>query len=154
MRTMLLSLRTDVYENVLAGKKIYEHRKVFPNEPILAYLYISSPKKAITGKMILKNKVSLGSWKEKYKYDLKTIHRIESYMENYCYAMEIAEFQETTEISLNELRNNLDKFIVPQMYYFIDDTPLLGYLESNLNNKEKHIINNFDNITSDMICLH
>ena len=41
MRTMLLSLREDVYKRVLSGEKIYEHRKVFPDEPVKAYIYIS-----------------------------------------------------------------------------------------------------------------
>ena len=35
MRTMLLSFKADVYKRVLSGEKIYEHRKVFPNEPIM-----------------------------------------------------------------------------------------------------------------------
>ena len=56
MRTMLLSFKADVYKRVLSGEKIYEHRKVFPNEPILAYLYVSSPVQVITGKMVLGNK--------------------------------------------------------------------------------------------------
>lgn len=29
---------------------------MFPNEPILAYLYVSSPAQVITGKMVLGNK--------------------------------------------------------------------------------------------------
>lgn len=41
MRTMLLSLREDVYKRVLSGEKIYEHRKVFPDEPVKAYIYMS-----------------------------------------------------------------------------------------------------------------
>ena len=35
---MLLSLIKDVYEKVLSGNKIYEHRKVFPDEPVKAYI--------------------------------------------------------------------------------------------------------------------
>ena len=41
MRTMLLSFKADVYKRVITGEKIYEHRKVFPDEPVLAYLYVS-----------------------------------------------------------------------------------------------------------------
>ena len=37
MRTMLLSFKADVYQKVITGEKIYEHRKVFPDEPIKAY---------------------------------------------------------------------------------------------------------------------
>lgn len=57
--------------------------------------------------------------------------------------MEIAEFQETTEIPLSELRSNLEKFIIPQMYYYIDDSPLLNYIEDHLLDKELHIVNDF-----------
>ena len=39
MRIMLMSLRDDVYRKVLSGEKIYEHRKVFPDEPVKAYIY-------------------------------------------------------------------------------------------------------------------
>ena len=41
MRTMLLSFKADVYKRVITEEKIYEHRKVFPDEPVLAYLYVS-----------------------------------------------------------------------------------------------------------------
>ena len=39
MRIMLMSLRDDVYRKVLSGEKIYEHRKVFPDEPVKTYIY-------------------------------------------------------------------------------------------------------------------
>lgn len=66
MRTMLLSFKADVYKRVITGEKIYEHRKVFPDEPVLAYLYVSAPVKAIVGMMRLENKTSIESWKIKY----------------------------------------------------------------------------------------
>lgn len=47
MRTMLLSFKANVYKKVITGEKIYEHRKVFPNESIKAYLYVSTPIKSI-----------------------------------------------------------------------------------------------------------
>ena len=80
MRTMLLSLRKDVYDKVLSGEKIYEHRKVFPDEPVKAYIYVSSPMKAICGIMYLSNKTSLLELKEKYKVDNECVARIESYL--------------------------------------------------------------------------
>lgn len=154
MKTILLSLKDEVYKNVVSGKKIYEHRRNFPNELILAYLYVSSPRKVITGKMILKNRIPLEIWLEKYKDDNYAVNRIKKYMKNYRYAIEISEFQETTEISLDTLRNELENFIVPQMYYFIDNTKLLEYLQKNLINKEMYIKNIYDDITSDSICIH
>lgn len=66
--------------------------------------------------------------------------------------MEISEFHETTEIPLSQLRRNLDKFIVPQMYYYLDNTPLLLYIEEHLKLKKIHIINHFDNVDKKYIC--
>ena len=78
MRTMLLSFKADVYKRVITGEKIYEHRKVFPDEPILAYLYVSAPVKAIVGIIKLENKISIESWKDKYFYDTDAIARIDA----------------------------------------------------------------------------
>ena len=34
MRKMLLSFKPEVYEKIKSGKKIFEHRRNFPDEPI------------------------------------------------------------------------------------------------------------------------
>lgn len=154
MRTMLLSFKADVYKRVVSGEKIYEHRKVFPDEPVLAYLYVSAPVKAIVGIMKLEHRTSIENWKTKYSYDPAAITRIEAYLEHHKFAMEIAEFQETNSISLDKLRNDLPRFVVPQMYYYIDDTELLDYLEKNLKPIGEKIVHDFSNITSDLICQH
>lgn len=152
MRTMLLSLRPDVYKKVLTGEKIYEHRKVFPDEPVKAYIYVSSPIKSICGIMYLSNKTSLLEWKEKYKENTETVKRIEDYLTEYKYAMEINKFEETNAIPLEQLRKDLPKFNVPQMYYFIEKSVLLKYLDENLMKKGIVVENFFDNISDDMIC--
>lgn len=152
MRKMLLSFKSDVYDRVLAGTKIYEHRKVFPDEPIEAYLYVSSPRQAITGKMILKNRQLLSDWLIKYQDDKEVCKRIKKYLEQHKYVVEIAEFQETTDIPLSKLRRDLEKFVVPQMYYYLDGTPLLTYIDKNLKEKNTHIVNSFDNIDKKYIC--
>ena len=38
MKTVLLSLKPEVFQNVLSGEKIYEHRKVFHDGPVTAYI--------------------------------------------------------------------------------------------------------------------
>ena len=35
MRKMLLSFKPSVYDKIYAGIKIFEHRRNFPNEPIM-----------------------------------------------------------------------------------------------------------------------
>ena len=152
MRTMLLSFKADVYNKVITGEKIYEHRKVFPDAPIKAYLYVSTPIKSIVGIMHLNNKTAIESWKEKYSYDEKALERIADYLKHHKYAMEITDFQNTNKIPLEQLRIDLPGFVVPQMYYFIDDTPLLDYLEQNLMPYGEKIIHDFSHITSEQIC--
>lgn len=152
MSTMLLSFKADVYEKVITGEKIYEHRKVFPNEAIKAYLYVSAPIKSIAGIMYLDNKTEIESWKEKYSFDRQAIIRVSNYLQHYKYAMEIQNFQNTNKISLAQLRKDLPQFVVPQMYYFIDKTPLLDYLEQNLLPSGENTIHDFAHITSEQIC--
>lgn len=154
MKTMLLSFKASVFEKLLNGEKIFEHRKVFPNEPILAYLYVSSPVKAITGKVLLGNKIDLEEWKVKYNYDSAAVKRIDEYLKHHKYVMEIQRFQPTNRISLEKLRQDLPGFVVPQMYYFIDNTPLLEYLEDNLKPDGEETVNDFSNIDSTMVCVH
>ena len=149
---MLLSFKADVFERVLSGEKIYEHRKVFPDEPIEAYLYVSAPVKAIKGIMHLNNRIAIESWKQKYSYDENALERIDEYLQHHKYAMEISDFQNTTEITLNRLREDVPGFVVPQMYYFIDGSNLLDYLKENLTAEGDMIIHDFDDVPSNQIC--
>lgn len=152
MRKMLLSMRKDVFDKVLSGEKIYEHRKVFPNEPVKAYVYVSSPIKSICGVMYLSNKTSLLDWKETYKDDPKCIQRIDKYLLHYNFAMEINRFENTNAISLKKLKEDLTRFVVPQMYYYIEDSELLNYLEKNLVSNGIVVTHTYENITSSLIC--
>ena len=154
MRTMLLSFKADVYKRVITGEKIYEHRKVFPDEPVVAYLYVCAPVKAITGIMKLNNKTSIEAWKDKYSYDDKALTRIDEYLVHHNYAMEITEFQETNRIPLEQLRDEMPGFVVPQMYYYIENSKLLEYLEKNLQPIGEKIVHDFSDVSSDLICKH
>lgn len=74
---MLLSFRPDVYEKIKSGLKIFEHRRNFPDEPIMAYMYVSSPVKAITGVVYLGKRHCLSDWihllYEEINYEQKNI---------------------------------------------------------------------------------
>ena len=112
MRKMLLSFKPEVYEKIKSGKKKFEHRRNFPDEPI----------KAIKGIVYLGKRHLLSDWREEFKNDKAAVVRIEKYQELYRYAMEINEFQETTEISLGALRRDVSGFVAPQMYiYFLKE---------------------------------
>ena len=154
MRKMLLSFKPEVYEKIKAGTKIFEHRRNFPDEPIMAYMYVSSPVKAITGIVYLGKRHLLSDWREEFKNDKDVAARIEKYQESYRYAMEIDEFQETTEISLDDLRRDLPGFYAPQMYVYLDDTDLLTYIEDRIKKKSINITHKFEIVEASTICEH
>ena len=154
MKTILLSLNPGVFQNVQSGKKIYEHRRVFPNEPVKAYIYISRPIQALSGIMYLGNKVYIEEWKEKYKEDADVQIRIEDYLKHHKVAMEKQRFQNTSLIELMDLKTDFPNFLIPQMYYYLDDHPLLQYLENNLVPIGEPITHTFENIKSEQICVY
>lgn len=130
VRTILLSLREDVYKKVLSGEKIYEHRKVFSDEHVKAYIYVSSPMKSICGIMYLSNIIRhLYLNGEK---NLKMIPNVSRELMNICQSINLLWKENTNAIPLSKLRDDLTKFIVHQMYYFIENSELLEYLEKNL----------------------
>lgn len=151
MREILLSFKPSVYEKIKAGEKIFEYRRMFPNEEILAYMYVSSPRKCITGIIILGKRIDLNVWYKSFE-SIEVKNRIYSYMQKSKYVMPIISFQETTEISLEELRN-IDEFVVPQMYIYLEKYPeLREFINSKLLKKELKFINSFESINEDMIC--
>lgn len=98
MRTMPLSFKPEVFDRIVNGEKIYEHRRVFPDEPIEAYIYISRLVQAIAGIVYLGNKVYIKEWKNKYSFDNDAVKRIDKYLEQHKVVMEIQKFQNTTQI--------------------------------------------------------
>lgn len=117
-------------------------------------MYISRPIQQISGILYLENRVTLEEWKHQYEYDPLAISRIEEYMTKYKVAMEIQQFQETTSIPLSRIKKDFPDFLVPQMYYYIDNHPILGYIENSIAPVGKPIIHSFDNISSNDICVH
>jgi len=154
MRTLLLSLKPEVFQTVLSGEKIYEHRRVFPDGPVKAYIYISRPVQALAGILYLGNKVNIIDWKEKYKDDMDAQVRIDEYLKHHKVAMEIQKFQNTTSIELSEIRKEFPEFLIPQMYYYLDGLTLLDYLEEQLKPIGDPITHSFENIKSNQICVH
>lgn len=154
MRTMLLSLKPEVFTNVQSGVKIYEHRRVFPDEPVKAYIYVSRPVQALSGVMYLGNKTDIEDWKEKYRDDAEAQERINEYLKHHKAVMEIQKFQNTSSIALADIRKDFPDFLIPQMYYYLDGHPLLQYLNDNMLPIGEPIMHTFENITSNQICVY
>ena len=154
MRKMLLSFKPEVYEKIKSGKKKFEHRRNFPDEPIMAYMYVSAPIKAIKGIVYLGKRHLLSDWKEEFKNDKEAVVRIEKYQELYRYAMEINEFQDTAEISLGDLRRDIPGFVAPQMYIYLDGTELLDYIENKIEKLDGYIAHDYSVIKSAEVCVY
>lgn len=154
MRTMLLSLKPEIFELIRSGKKIFEYRHQFYTEPIGAYLYISKPIQKIVGYIEFDKRIELKDWKDKYKDNIEVRKRIDDYISrNYKYAMPINKFKMTTEISLSDLKNNLEKFIIPESYYYLDNfIELKEYIEKNIDFTDEVIENNFQVVSDENIC--
>ena len=68
--------------------------------------------------------------------------------------MEIERFQETSQISLDDLRKNVPGFVAPQMYIHLDGTELLEYIESNLKMADVKVEHSFERIEACQVCVH
>jgi hypothetical protein len=66
--------------------------------------------------------------------------------------MPMYSFQATTKIPLEKLREDVPDFVVPRMYYYLDNLPLLSYIEENLQPTAEKATYNFDDLTDDDIC--
>lgn len=85
MRTMLLSFKPEWYNRIKEGSKIFEYRRTFPDEEILAYMYVSNPMKMIVGKIHLGRKIDINTWKEEYKEDAQVCERIDDFLTRHTY---------------------------------------------------------------------
>ena len=153
MRIMLLSFKPEWHKRIMTGEKIYEYRTNFPDEEILAYMYVSSPVKQIIGVVHLGQRISLLEWKEKYK-DNKTVNeRITEFMKKRKYVMPILSYQHTSGLSLEKIKSEFSEFVAPQMYCYLDNRKeLLDYIQIHLEHQGDLIINSFDDVDADDIC--
>lgn len=153
MRTMLLSFSPRWYEDLSSGRKIYEHRKRFYNDEVLAYIYLGIPHRQIVAKVILGKKINMSDWLALYEHDAQAIERIKDYMSRSNVAMPIKSFQAIEPIDVRKMEREITGFRVPISYMFIDDKPkVFDYIKSREVVLGDEINHKFENITSDMIC--
>ncbi len=110
MRKILLSFKPFWFEKIKTGEKIFEYRKRFCDESVIAYAYVSKPVMAVTGIVILGQRVSLDEWKKEYKDDENVLNRINNFSKTNNYAMPILEFIPTTSIKLKDIQKAFPKF--------------------------------------------
>lgn len=150
---MLLSFKPEWFEKIKNGSKIYEYRRSFASEEVMAYMYVSTPVKMVVGKIHLGKRININTWKEEHKDCPDVVERIDDFLTRHQYAMPIISFQMTEAIDLETLRKFNSKFVCPQMYYYLDNYPdLFEFINDNAKEIGKLQINDFDNITTEQIC--
>ena len=153
MRTMLLSFKLRWHNKIMDGSKIFEYRRIFQNEEIMAYMYVSAPLKMIVGRIHLGKRIDINTWKEQCKADKEVCERIDDFLTRHTYAMPVLSFQMTKEIELETLRKFNPNFVCPQMYYYLDNYPeLFDFIRENATDIGELHINSFVNIEKDEIC--
>lgn len=155
MREMLLSFKPEIFELIRSGKKIYEYRYQFSDQPVRAYMYVSLPVQQIVGYLELGRRISLEEWKEKYKDNGEVKERIDEYIaRNNKYVMPINSFHMTKPILLCNLKKDIKNFIIPQSYYYLDKFPeLLEYIRENAIETNEVMKNTFYDDNMDNICV-
>lgn len=153
MKKILLSFTPFWFDKIKSGEKIYEYRRRFCNEPVMAYGYVSRPVMAVTGILILDKRIALSDWYDRFKEIDGMADRINKYMETNSFAMPVLKFIPTTEIPLKQLQNNIDGFKAPQSYYNLaEGSELLSYIENNITILEGAFNNDFTTISFNKIC--
>lgn len=154
MRTILLSIEKEWFEYIKDGKKKFEYRKKFPKDNLVqVFFYVSRPVKGICGRAVFGEREELYSWLDKYKNrNQDVIARIKDFLTECRYAMPILEFQPTEILHLKEIQKEIKDFVVPRMYYFIDNSKMLKYLNENLTPNGELVVNNFGNIKDEDLC--
>lgn len=129
-RVIILSLQPEPYDKIVKGVKKYEFRRRFLSKPVYAFIYVSSPIKAIKGFIEFGQPI----WDEVEKIGeiaemdgSGTKDGIKEYMnglEQGC-AIPIISVRQIEGMPLSDLRTRY-KFTAPQSYINIESNPLLA----------------------------
>lgn len=130
VRTIILSLQPAPFGQMIAGIKRHEYRRRFAASPVRAFIYVSSPVKAIRayaefGKPIVDTPERLGRLAEREGEG--TIDGIVNYLAGLevGYALPLRTIREIEPLSLEELRADY-RFAPPQSYSHLSAYPALS----------------------------
>jgi len=75
----------------------------------------------------------LDNWREQYKKEPEVLERINAYFHRgNKVSMKIISYRDTSIMYRKEIEKEIGRFIVPQGFYYLDDTELLKELERKL----------------------
>jgi predicted transcriptional regulator len=123
-RTIILSLRPEPFQAIVAGVKKYEYRRKFVKEGCSAFVYVTSPIKAIRGYIEFGEPISahiqtIANISEQQKpgsreATLKYLQGLQT-----GFAVPILSYRTIQPLPLEELRTKY-QFTAPQSYIYLD----------------------------------
>lgn len=151
MKEILLSFRPEYFKPLLCGVKKYEYRKRFCDEETKAYLYLSGKVRKVVGILELGRPIRLDLTRDNYVAHQETLKRVDKYIANRNInavpVKSLSLFERP--LSLEEIRMSIPKFMPPQMYFILDNHPMLKALLEKRTVKEKLYFNSHDTIYYD-----
>lgn len=155
MKTIFLSFDTKWYAPLYDGRKKYEHRKRFCDEPVRAFIYLGKPIQAIVAEVGLGERESICDWEEKYSDDEMVIRRIRDFKTRNNYGMKILWFKEIVPIELGDIQEVFPDFGVPRSYIFLNKKEqLLKWLDSTKRYTVHSYVNKDEDFTKDILCTY
>lgn len=147
-------MKPEWFNMVVSGEKLYEYRKHFPEGKVRAYIYVSSPIKAIEGIFEFGERINLSDLRRKGCISQDMVSKIDHYLENNNYAVPVLKVYRTNKVDLNYIRNQVEGFIAPQMYYFLrEDLKLTDFIHSKVQIMGQPIYENIlEKISEDALC--
>lgn len=155
MKEIFLSFRPEYFEPILYGMKKYEYRKRFCNEETKAYLYLSGKERVVVGVMELGVPIRMDKTRNNYLDYPETLRRVDEYIiKRNINAVPIKALSLYEKpISLDEIRDVIDGFMPPQMYYVLDHHLDLKELLESRKLKERLFFHNHNQIYYDNLAL-
>lgn len=117
-RKIFLSFRPEFFRPILYNIKKYEYRKRFCNEPVTAYLYLSSPIREVIGIMELGTPINTSMLIEKFDNKSSVYKRLNQNLnnkENFVIPIESLQLYKEP-IALEHIKEIEPNFFVPQSY--------------------------------------
>ena len=132
---IVLSLHPEPYERILSGEKTYEYRTQFRKRPTIAFVYVTSPVKCISGiirfcTLLIASPEEIGRIAEQQKpgNGKSVIEYLSRYRQGY--AIPIRKVTEITPVPLASLQSKYN-FTPPQAFLNLkNNRPLFDFLVS------------------------
>lgn len=152
LRKILLSFSPKYYEVLKNGNKVFEYRKRFCDEEVMAYIYIGRPIQKIVGVAKLGRRIDLDKWYREYS-ETEIRKRIADFMTRNKYAMPIISFQEIEPIMISEIKKAFPKFYIPLSFRNLEPgDEISSYIESKQRFIGEIITHDFSTINPQNIC--